>query len=78
MDGTDIEITGELVAEHGLSKEEYDLLLEIMGRPPTLTELGIFRTKHPITEAHQLQPSTQTLAANCGKRDNRARQHGPE
>ena len=42
MDGSDLEITGELVAEHGLSAEEYDLLLEIMGRPPTLTELGIF------------------------------------
>ncbi len=42
MDGTDLEITGELVAEHGLSGEEYDLLLKIMGRTPSLTELGIF------------------------------------
>ena len=42
MDGADIEITKDLVAEHGLSAAEYDLLLEIMGRTPTLTELGIF------------------------------------
>ncbi|MCH9807956.1 MAG: phosphoribosylformylglycinamidine synthase subunit PurL [Alphaproteobacteria bacterium] len=35
-------ITPELVAEHGLSPEEYDRLLEIMGREPSLTELGIF------------------------------------
>jgi phosphoribosylformylglycinamidine synthase len=31
-----------LAAEHGLSRDEYDLLLSIMGRTPTVTELGIF------------------------------------
>ncbi len=36
------EITPEIVAEHGLSADEYDLILEIMGREPNLTELGIF------------------------------------
>ena len=36
------EITAEVVAAHGLSSEEYDLVLEIMGREPNLTELGIF------------------------------------
>ncbi|MHA1538337.1 MAG: AIR synthase related protein, partial [Alphaproteobacteria bacterium] len=36
------EITSELVTEHGLSDEEYARLLEIMGRQPSLTELGIF------------------------------------
>ncbi len=35
-------ITPEIVAEHGLTPGEYDHLLEIMGREPTLTELGIF------------------------------------
>ncbi|HEY9568369.1 MAG TPA: AIR synthase related protein, partial [Thalassobaculum sp.] len=35
-------ITPELVAEHGLSEDEYQVLLGIMGREPTLTELGIF------------------------------------
>ncbi len=35
-------ITPELVAEHGLSTEEYERLLEIMGREPLITELGIF------------------------------------
>ena len=35
-------ITPELVAEHGLKAEEYERLLEIMGREPSLTELGIF------------------------------------
>ncbi len=36
------EITGELVSEHGLSEEEYARVLQILGRKPTYTELGIF------------------------------------
>ncbi len=35
-------ITPEVVAEHGLTPEEYQRLLQIVGRTPTLTELGIF------------------------------------
>ncbi len=38
------EITGETVARHGLDDDEYQRILEIMGRPPNLTELGIFST----------------------------------
>jgi len=32
----------ELAIEHGLSEEEYEKILKIMGRIPTYTELGIF------------------------------------
>src|ERR1700694_4763877 len=35
-------ITPELVAEHGLKPEEYQRILQLIGREPTLTELGIF------------------------------------
>ena len=35
-------ITPDLVAEHNLSPEEYDRILEILGREPNLVELGIF------------------------------------
>ncbi|MDT9598030.1 phosphoribosylformylglycinamidine synthase subunit PurL [Sphingosinicella rhizophila] len=35
-------ITPEIVAEHGLSPEEYEHVLHAMGREPNLTELGIF------------------------------------
>ncbi|TAK08451.1 MAG: phosphoribosylformylglycinamidine synthase subunit PurL [Rhizorhabdus sp.] len=35
-------ITPEIVAEHGLSPEEYERILHAMGRTPNLTELGIF------------------------------------
>jgi phosphoribosylformylglycinamidine synthase subunit PurL len=35
-------ITPDLVAEHGLSEDEYNRILEILGREPTYTELGVF------------------------------------
>jgi phosphoribosylformylglycinamidine synthase II len=36
------EVTPELAAAHGLSAEEYDTAVKIVGRTPTYTELGIF------------------------------------
>ena len=36
------DITPEIVAQHGLSPEEYERVLHAMGREPNLTELGIF------------------------------------
>lgn len=36
------EITDDLVKEHGLSDDERALMIKILGRKPTLTELGIF------------------------------------
>ncbi len=36
------EITEELIREHGLNAEEYARILDILGRAPTFTELGIF------------------------------------
>ncbi len=35
-------ITPEIVAQHGFTPEEYEKVLEIMGREPSMTELGIF------------------------------------
>src|SRR6476659_8595363 len=35
-------ITPELIAEHGLKADEYDRILRLIGREPSLTELGIF------------------------------------
>src|SRR5213080_831295 len=35
-------ITPQLVAEHGLKPDEYERILQLIGREPTLTELGIF------------------------------------
>ena len=36
------EVTPDVVAEHGLSEQEYALAKQIMGRAPNLLELGIF------------------------------------
>ncbi|KPL67732.1 phosphoribosylformylglycinamidine synthase [Erythrobacter sp. SG61-1L] len=36
------QITPEIVAEHGLSKDEYAIILDRLGREPNLVELGIF------------------------------------
>ena len=35
-------ITKELVELHGLKSDEYNLILSIINRTPTFTELGIF------------------------------------
>lgn len=35
-------ITPEIVKEHGLSEEEYDIILDRLGREPNINELGIF------------------------------------
>ena len=35
-------MTPELVAEHGLKPDEYERILALIGREPTITELGIF------------------------------------
>ena len=37
-----VDITSKLVADHGLKPDEYGKILQLIGRNPTLTELGIF------------------------------------
>jgi phosphoribosylformylglycinamidine synthase II len=39
---TSVPITAELVAAHGLKPDEYQRILDLIGREPTFTELGIF------------------------------------
>src|SRR6202161_1800126 len=39
---TEPAITPELVAKHNLSPDEYKKILELLGRTPSYTELGIF------------------------------------
>ena len=38
----ELDITEQLVAEHGLTPDEYERILNILGRTPSFTELGIF------------------------------------
>ena len=39
---TEPAITPELIADHGLKPDEYQRILDLLGREPTFTELGIF------------------------------------
>ena len=39
---TEIKVTAEIAAEHGLTVEEYARVKEILGREPNITEVGIF------------------------------------
>jgi phosphoribosylformylglycinamidine synthase subunit PurL len=39
---TEIKVTPEIAAEHGVSREEYARIQKILGRDPNITELGIF------------------------------------
>ena len=39
---TEPAITPELVAKHNLTPDEYQKILELLGREPSYTELGIF------------------------------------
>ncbi len=36
------EVTAEVADQHGLAREEWAKILELLGRPPTIEELGIF------------------------------------
>ena len=39
---TDIAITPDTIAKHGITTEEYERIKKILGREPNITELGIF------------------------------------
>jgi phosphoribosylformylglycinamidine synthase subunit PurL len=39
---TEMKVTAEIAAEHGLTAEEYARVKQILGREPNITELGIF------------------------------------
>jgi phosphoribosylformylglycinamidine synthase len=40
--GNEPELTAELVAAHGLTPDEYQKILKLLGRAPNYTELGVF------------------------------------
>ncbi len=40
--GTETTITDEIVQQHGLSPDEYQRILKVLGREPNLVELGVF------------------------------------
>ena len=69
-------ITPEVVAEHGLSTEEYDRVLHAMGREPNLTELGIFSVmwsehcSYKSSRIHLKKLPTEGPQVICGPGEN--------
>lgn len=69
-------ITPEIVAEHGLSPEEYDRVLHALGREPNLTELGIFSVmwsehcSYKSSRIHLKKLPTEAPWVICGPGEN--------
>ena len=71
-----MKITPNIVAEHGLTNEEYQLVLEIMGREPSMTELGIFSVmwsehcSYKSSRVHLKKLPTKAPWVICGPGEN--------
>ena len=70
------QITPEIIAEHGLSPEEYDRVLNALGREPNLTELGIFSVmwsehcSYKSSRIHLKKLPTEGPQVICGPGEN--------
>jgi phosphoribosylformylglycinamidine synthase subunit PurL len=71
-----IEITPQLVKDHNLTEGEYQKVLEILGRTPTITELGIFSAmwsehcSYKSTRKHLKTMHTKAPWVICGPGEN--------
>jgi phosphoribosylformylglycinamidine synthase len=69
-------ITPEIVAEHGLSPEEYERVLAALGREPNLVELGIFSVmwsehcSYKSSRLHLKKLPTEAPWVICGPGEN--------
>ena len=70
------QISPEIVAEHGLSPEEYDRVLHALGREPNLVELGIFSVmwsehcSYKSSRTHLKKLPTEAPWVICGPGEN--------
>src|SRR3989304_4437433 len=71
----ELKVTLKLAKEHGLLKEEYEKIKEILGRNPTYTELGIysvmlfehFSYKNSIAQVKTFPREGKNLLAKAGE-----------
>ncbi len=69
-------ITPDVVAQHGLSEEEYDRVLHALGREPNLVELGIFSVmwsehcSYKSSRLHLKKLPTEAPWVICGPGEN--------
>ena len=72
---TDTKVDLQLAIEHGLTAEEYSRIIEILGRTPTYTELGIYSVmwsehcsyKNSIAELKKLPRNGSRLLVDAGE-----------
>ncbi|MBL0924154.1 MAG: phosphoribosylformylglycinamidine synthase subunit PurL [Sphingomonadaceae bacterium] len=70
------EITPQIVADHGLNEEEYQRILNAMGREPNLVELGIFSVmwsehcSYKSSRIHLKKLPTEAPWVICGPGEN--------
>ncbi|QDC09900.1 phosphoribosylformylglycinamidine synthase subunit PurL [Oceanicola sp. D3] len=73
---TEPAITPELIEAHGLKPDEYERILEIIGREPTFTELGIFSAmwnehcSYKSSKLHLRKLPTEGPQVICGPGEN--------
>ncbi|MEA3009306.1 MAG: phosphoribosylformylglycinamidine synthase subunit PurL [Sphingomonadales bacterium] len=71
-----LSITPQIVAEHGLSPEEYERVLGALGREPNMTELGIFSVmwsehcSYKSSRIHLKKLPTEAPWVICGPGEN--------
>jgi phosphoribosylformylglycinamidine synthase len=69
-------ITPEIVAQHGLSEDEYQRILKALGREPNMVELGIFSVmwsehcSYKSSRAHLKKLPTEAPWVICGPGEN--------
>ncbi|MGB7076453.1 MAG: phosphoribosylformylglycinamidine synthase subunit PurL [Xanthobacteraceae bacterium] len=68
MTSNDPPITPDLIAEHGLTPEEYERLVKLIGRAPSFTELGIFSAmwnEHCSYKSSKIHLRTLPTTGHC-------------
>ena len=76
MPNTHAAVTPEIVAEHGLSPDEYAIILDRLGRAPNLVELGIFSVmwsehcSYKSSRLHLKKLPTEAPWVICGPGEN--------
>ena len=69
-------ITPQIVADHGLSPDEYERVLAALGREPNLVELGIFSVmwsehcSYKSSKIHLMKLPTKGERVICGPGEN--------
>ena len=70
-----MQITDQIIAEHGISTQEYQYILEILGREPKMVELGIFSVmwsehasyKNSVLQLKTLPKEGKLMLAKAGE-----------